>query len=327
MKKWEPSERCLDRLEIESVSLAYFSTCNIRCNYCFTVQLNDDQLTPLGRAPRLYNILRKLFEEGHFEANPEILFAGGEPTLTPEFERLLNLFSEHGCRVSIITNAVKRSQAIVDSLKRGNLKVVMGIDAATADVYKAIKKMNYNEAVWTNAAEYAAAGEADASNAVWGKFIVLVENFHETEQFIERAEAAGIRHVYFDVDVTRAESRVTPWRAARGEIGMPEEIAEKIALFIYEGLNRSMEVDFMSCGLTWFTPERKARIVAEFLRLEAERGRISPENWRYGQLVREMFDLPERPVPGIAASAVPDAVVADGAMRRALRGIRRLVAG
>ena len=54
----------------------------------------------------------------------------------------------HGVRCVVYTNAIKRSDAIMHALSKDQVKLVLGIDAASIGVYKTIKKMNYNEKVW-----------------------------------------------------------------------------------------------------------------------------------------------------------------------------------
>jgi pyruvate-formate lyase-activating enzyme len=191
-----------------------------------------------------------------------VRFSGGEPTLSPEFEALINLLTDYGVRSIVYTNAVKRSEAIVNALRRDKVELVLGIDAATVEVYKAIKKMNYNEKVWKVVAEYCAERQPNAVNKVWAKFIFCIENYHEARHFVQRAEAAGAKHVYYDFDASRARGKLE-----RGGIKLPEEVADHVAVLRYECARRGIEVDFAQSGLPWLTPERTARIEREMERL------------------------------------------------------------
>jgi organic radical activating enzyme len=258
---WEADNARMEQGTIDEVTIAHFTTCNIRCNYCYTVTREAEWTAPVSKVPRLLPTFRQLIDAGELARHANIRFSGGEPTLLPEFEDLLALLSEYGAVSVVYTNAVKRSQAIIDALKLDKIEVIMGVDAATPAVYKAIKKMDYNEAVWKNVAEYCAAAVPNAKNKAWAKFIVTEENYHETELFVRRAAESNVKHVYYDVDGSRVESR-----GARNG-AMPEEIAEAIALLQYECHIRGIETSFMQVGLAWFTPERKARIEREYDRL------------------------------------------------------------
>jgi organic radical activating enzyme len=257
-----------DDYSIDDVTIAHFTTCNIRCNYCYTVTREHEWTAPVSKVPRLVPTFERLIEAGELAPYATIRFSGGEPTLLPEFEGLLNLLSSYGAKSVIYTNATKRSQAIIEALKRDKVELIMGIDAATPDVYKAIKKMDYNEAVWTNVAEYCANSLPNAVNRTWAKFIITEENQHETELFVKRAAESGVKYVYYDVDGSRIESR----GARNGP--MPEEIADKVALLRYECAISGIEVAFMQVGLAWFTPERNARVERAFEALVRQRGAV-----------------------------------------------------
>jgi organic radical activating enzyme len=267
LQEWEDSYNP-DQYSIDDVTIAHFTTCNIRCNYCYTVTREHEWTAPVSKVPRLLPTFERLIEAGELAPYANIRFSGGEPTLLPEFEALLNLFSSYGAKSIIYTNATKRSQAVIDALRRDKIELIMGIDAATPAVYKAIKKMDYNEAVWANVAEYCANTLPDAVNRTWAKFIITEENQHETELFVKRAAESGVKYVYYDVDGSRIEGR----GLRNGP--MPEEIADKVALLRYECALRGIEVAFMQVGLAWFTPERNARVERAFEALVRQRGAV-----------------------------------------------------
>ena len=262
--EWSAAE--MGTYAIDDVTVAPFSSCNIRCNYCYTVT-NPDQTSPLSKAPRVLPVFEELIKRKLLAPHATVRFSGGEPTLSPEFEPLLTLLNDYGVRSIVYTNATKRSAAIIEALKRDRVELILGIDAATVGVYKAIKKMNYNEKVWKVVAEYCAAMKPDAENRVWAKFIFCLENYREATHFVQRAEAAGAKYVYYDFDTTRVRTG-----DLRNGVGLPEEVTDYVAALRYECSRRGIIVEFAEAGLAWLTPERVARIERELEQLEGGRG-------------------------------------------------------
>jgi pyruvate-formate lyase-activating enzyme len=239
---------------VDEITMMPFSSCNIRCNYCYTVRENFIP-TPLSGAPRVLPVFQSLIERKLLDPNGTVRFSGGEPTLSPEFEPLLDLLTKYGTRCIVYTNATKRSDAIIEALRRDKVELVLGIDAASVGVYKAIKKMNYFEKVWTVVADYCAATPAGAVNRVWAKFVFCVENYNEAEQFVRHAEGARVKYIYYDVDSSRV-----PGRLRAGRTPLPEIITDHIAVLRHECAKRGIVAEFAQVGMAWLTPERTKRI-------------------------------------------------------------------
>jgi organic radical activating enzyme len=246
---------------IDEVTIAPFSSCNIRCNYCYTTAKGATP-SPLSGSPRVLPVFQELIDRKLLDPHATIRFSGGEPTLSPEFEPLLDLLTKYGARCVIYTNATRRSDAIMEALRRDKVELVLGIDAASVEVYKAIKKMNYYDKVWKVVADYCATVRPDAVNKVWAKFIFCVENYHEAEHFVRRADAAGAKYVYYDVDSSRV-----PGRLRRGPEPLPEIITDYIAVLRHECAKRGMVAEFAQVGLAWLTSERTERIERELANL------------------------------------------------------------
>jgi organic radical activating enzyme len=266
-RQWDAAE--IGSYAIDDVTVAPFSSCNIRCNYCYTVT-NPEQTSPLSKAPRVLPVFEELIERKLLAPHATVRFSGGEPTLSPEFEPLLTLLNNYGVRSVVYTNATKRSDAIMDALQRDQVELVLGIDAASTQVYKAIKKMNYHDKVWKVVAEYCAAMRPDAVNKVWAKFIFCLENYHEAANFVARADSAGAKYIYYDFDSTR----VRPGDL-RNSVGLPEEVTGYVALLRHECMKRGIIVEFAEAGLAWLTPERTRRIEGELERLDHVEGAAS----------------------------------------------------
>jgi organic radical activating enzyme len=247
---------------VDEVTIAPFSSCNIRCNYCYT-QVEGPWTSPLSKAPRVLPVFQALIDRKLLDPNATIRFSGGEPTLSPEFDSLLKLLTEYGARCIVYTNATKRSDAIIEALRRDKVELVLGIDAASVEMYKTIKKMNYFAKVWKVVAEYCAAAQPGAVNKVWAKFIFCGENYHEAAQFVRLADAAGAKYLQYSLDTSRGPRRL------RERLGpLPEIITDHIAVFRHECLKRGIVAEFGQLGVPWLTPERSERIERELERLK-----------------------------------------------------------
>jgi organic radical activating enzyme len=265
LEEREWGDNCLSPYLVDEVTIAHYTSCEIRCNYCYTVR-RPDMTAPLSKAPRILPIFERLIAGKHLAPNATVRFSGGEPTLSVEFDPLLRLLTDYGVRCVVYSNAVKRSDAIMHALSRDKIELILGIDAASVAVYKAIKKMNYNEKVWMNVADYCGARLPNAVNKVWAKFIFCIENYHEAAHFVQRAAEAGAKHVYYDFD----RSRIDPFDP-RSKIGLPEETAEYAAVLRHECGKSGIVAEFAQAGYGWLTPEREERMERELLRLNGER--------------------------------------------------------
>ena len=248
---------------VDEITVMPFSSCNIRCNYCYTM-VEGPWISPLSTAPRVLPVIQALIDRKLLDPNATVRFSGGEPILSPEFDALLELLTTYGARCVVYTNATKRSDAIMQALRRDKVELVLGIDAASVEVYKAIKKMNYCEKVWKVVADYCAAVQPGAVNKVWAKFIFCVENYHEAAPFVRRAEAAGAKHVYYSLDTSRGPQRL---RQDLGEL--PDIITDYIAILRHECGKRGIVAELGQFGPPWLTPQRIERIERELDRLKS----------------------------------------------------------
>src|SRR6185295_17950959 len=85
------------RLSVELTNI-----CNLHCSYCLR---DEDALyhSPANFfSPDLFN--RILGEARESLGITAVVFTGGEPTLHPEFERILEISASHNQRISFVTN-------------------------------------------------------------------------------------------------------------------------------------------------------------------------------------------------------------------------------
>jgi molybdenum cofactor biosynthesis enzyme MoaA len=184
---------------VEEITIAHFTHCNLRCSYCYTINTRGMTIHP-NEVYSLLPVFRQLIEQKMLSPNAIVRFSGGEPTILPEFEDLLDMIISYGPRLIIYSNAVVLSQAILRSLARKKVELVLGVDAASPEVYKRIKGADRCNVVWSNVASYARVDP----DAMWVKMIVRYDNMTDVLPFVNRVEAVGARKVYYDLDAGAA---------------------------------------------------------------------------------------------------------------------------
>lgn len=79
-KKWDP----IDDFKIKYLSLEYHSLCNMKCVYC-----DDKYYGGLKENYDVLDLLNAIKKNGSFNANAQIIWGGGEPTLSKSFNSIL----------------------------------------------------------------------------------------------------------------------------------------------------------------------------------------------------------------------------------------------
>lgn len=75
--------------------------CNLNCAYCFAQQKIQDSRNQTMSLSNVAQVIEFLKRSGH----PVFRAMGGEPTLHPEFPRIMQLALDAGMRVDVMSNA------------------------------------------------------------------------------------------------------------------------------------------------------------------------------------------------------------------------------
>jgi pyruvate-formate lyase-activating enzyme len=191
-RRWPTS-----RFAVRLVGIAQFARCNIYCNYCFLQTQPPESyaegLAPYAIAPAIDGLIRKR----HLAADATFDWGGGEPTIYPEFDALLERLTRRGGRTFVHTNGTRFPRPLARGLPAGRIHIVCSVDAGFASTYVQLKGRDLLERVWRTLSRYRAAG-CD----VQLKYIVTHENHSEGEltAFCERARKIGARRLIVDLD-------------------------------------------------------------------------------------------------------------------------------
>jgi sulfatase maturation enzyme AslB (radical SAM superfamily) len=288
---------------VHMITIAHYTHCNLRCGYCYTVLRPDLNIKP-KQVYDLLPIFKDLIDTGALSPKAEIRFSGGEPTILGEFEDLLDLVSAYGPRIRIYTNAVVRSEAILRALAKRRVELVLGIDAGTDDVYKAVKGRNVNNQVWGNVAAYVG---IDPDNC-WAKMIVRKENIDDVVPFVERCIENGVRKVYYDLDAT-----LLPTAERKAE----DIYIDTLARLKYECEKNGIETSCAEVGVNSFSGDEVIH------RVEAAYDRIARDDDEAGRRIQVMREMEQQGIDwklyahGMKRLGIDFATTLDAALARA----------
>lgn len=91
--------------------------CNIACKACY--RQKTDMVKTIGQVAADIEVISK------HQAVHTVSLAGGEPTLHPDLCEIVRWVKRKGFRASLVTNGVVLTDALLDSLKKAGLDVVM----------------------------------------------------------------------------------------------------------------------------------------------------------------------------------------------------------
>ena len=190
------------RHDVERVGVANFARCNIYCNYCF-LQTQDpasykDGLDPYDVGPAITALIR----DGRLAPDATFDWGGGEPTIYPEFDSILEQVTRRGATTWVHTNAVRFPRPFARGLSGERIGIICSVDAGFRETYERMKGRDLLDQVWRTLTRY-----IDAGCDVHVKYIVKDENCSpdELKAFVARAAEADVKNLIVDTDYNYPE--------------------------------------------------------------------------------------------------------------------------
>ena len=182
------------------VDVNSFVNCNSRCCYCDCWSVKN------FNENSLYPVFKELLDKNLLKNSPHgyIQFAGGEPALMKDFEKITDLCLKKGLERYIVnSNGIKFSKGIYNLLKQAKTNLFVSLDSGCKETYEKIKNVPCFNQVVENLKKYVSA-EQEGKSAVWLKYIIIPEyndNFEEIEKWYKLAtEKIGVKAVVLDVE-------------------------------------------------------------------------------------------------------------------------------
>lgn len=155
---------------IDNIIFDHFTKCNCHCSYCYTEE--DKKSYNSLKTYNIYPIIKDMFDKKIIRRGGAIGFGGGEPTILPEFDKLINLFLKNGFDdMRVPSSGIKYSPVIAKGISTGQLTVVISIDSSCKETYKKIKQIDAFDKVCANLKKYAKAQKRSFN--VISKYIII----------------------------------------------------------------------------------------------------------------------------------------------------------
>lgn len=187
---------------INHFTLNHWTKCNCNCIYCYTKD-NKKEYNAYKEYP-IYPIIKDMFKKEVIKHTEEscIIFGGGEPTILKDFDKLIDLFLQKGCKnIRINSSGIKFSKAIEKGLKTGAISLVISTDAGCRETYEKIKKVKTYAKVWENIKKYAKAQMKD--DLVKVKFILypdVNDTYEEINKWFDEVVKNKVKAISLSVE-------------------------------------------------------------------------------------------------------------------------------
>lgn len=182
----EKEESDIDVGKVQYLSIGLFSTCNLRCRYCyFTHEELSDKLTP--ERTHLLPFVKKLSEHNMLKDNVSMGIAGGEPTLfedLPETIKFLeNTYKKPSVTLLSNSSISGRVDKIVEGLKDAKLYKVLytSVDCGTRETYKFLRGKDLFNDLSGNLLKYA---KNKTFNLITLKYILMFDHCNTDDKNI-----------------------------------------------------------------------------------------------------------------------------------------------
>jgi len=189
-KKWDKKEK----LEITHISLEYHSICNLKCTYCSEEYFGGKKVQY-----DLIQFIKNLIENKSLENCNSVVWGGGEPTLDPEFNNVLQVVMEdlNPEYLRFFTNSVKFNDKIKDLLDSDRIYITTSIDAGSEKTYEKIRGFQRINKVFENLERYS----SQNPKKVTIKYIFTKENYsdYEINGFISRIKDNELSKCNFQI--------------------------------------------------------------------------------------------------------------------------------
>lgn len=185
---------------IDQVYISHFEQCNSKCTYCIT------DIEPKKRKKSVYKILpvlNSLKENGILKRGCEFHIGGGEFTIYPECDKIIDKFILTGFakRLAVATNGIKFSKSLFKAMDLDKAVIIISLDCGSKDLFKKIKQVDAFDKVINNIKKYTQSEKS--REFVYLKYIIIPsvnDNKEEFKKFVDIAKKYNVQGIKIDIE-------------------------------------------------------------------------------------------------------------------------------
>ncbi len=168
-----------------SVELHLTDSCNLKCEWC-----TDKKLRQNGAVMDL-QIIQQLFREFWQHGTGVTLEGGGEPTLHPDFHKVVEIGQSNSLDMGLITNGTVDISKSVPMLRW----IRVSLDSSTREEYKKEKGVDCFEHVLENVEKMSK--ERDCERTFLGiGYVLTTRNQSSLIELVRRLDRIGVDYIY-----------------------------------------------------------------------------------------------------------------------------------
>lgn len=168
-----------------SVELHLTNHCNLNCEWC------TDRILRGQQGEMKTETICKLLAELASHGTGITLEGGGEPTLHPDFRKIVYTGRTYGASMGLITNGVVDISDVIKYFRW----VRVSLDATTAEEYIKEKKVNRFDDVIKNLKNFSQMRDTACTQIGVG-FVLTNRNHHMFPELIRRLDSIGVDYIY-----------------------------------------------------------------------------------------------------------------------------------
>jgi len=230
-----------------TLSFLLNDSCNHKCIGCDAMDFKSNKSFPLSKIPDLIKDLKEMNCK-----NVEFC-GGGEPTMHPDFEKIVRMFYENGFILGLITNGSLLKEKVIDNdLVKCFNWIRVSTDASEAKMHKKIHGTDDFDKIVENIRELVNVNKEknNSKTNISLRFLLYEFNVADMIHMYNLSEELGVNAINFR-SARNCSNQITPEQAEKYERFLKllkEENSGHVSIF---GTLKKSELKTKQCYLHW----------------------------------------------------------------------------
>ena len=201
----------LPQRKLKQVLLSPWQICNSDCVYCLGhVAPRDEKSDGYQEFFKIHEepydmleIVKDMVDKKIIDTSAKMNFAGGEPTLYPKFDAIIDYLVDNKFdNIILHTNNIQYSKAVERGIKENCISLMISIDAGTKKCHEQVKRVVSFDKVWKNFHNYAKVKPKHYDKKLATKFVIVPgmnDSEKEIHEFVKKSKQNGATCVALNV--------------------------------------------------------------------------------------------------------------------------------